>query len=188
MGPFVSHRKSELVPRRGWDLEKWSLAQRLSGPWKSVRGRDQLHLQGIQVGFSVEMTHEEGFPEGQHGSTFETRDGHSTRGAAEQRHEGPPRFPVVWPLETHPPSPTSPIQPYSSPATPTSLLVLKLTLQVLPQGFCTSFPSPLSISSLLPHCSLATSSKMLLQLLSFFFLITFIGMWLIHYVVLVSAV
>ena len=134
------------------------------------------------------MTHEEGFPEGQHGSTFETRDGHSTRGAAEQRHEGPPRFPVVWPLETHPPSPTSPIQPYSSPATPTSLLVLKLTLQVLPQGFCTSFPSPLSISSLLLHCSLATSSKMLLQLLSFFFLITFIGMWLIHYVVLVSAV
>ena len=65
MGPFVSQEGwADPTQRLGsWELKtcpKW----RLSGPWKSVRGRNQLHLQGIQEGFSVEMTHRRAFLKG----------------------------------------------------------------------------------------------------------------------------
>ena len=65
MGPFVSQEGWAGPTQRlgSWEVKtcpKW----RLSGPWKSVRGRDQLHLQGIQAGFSVEMTHRRAFLKG----------------------------------------------------------------------------------------------------------------------------
>ena len=120
------------------------------------------------------MTHEEGFPEGPHGSTFETFHQRSSQakawGSSKALNAVAPGDPFTFTYQSHP-----------------RLLLSSRTH--FPAGSQTHLANPAPgllyflpfspISSLLPHHSLAISSEMFSPT-PFFFLINFIGIWLIH--------